>query len=88
MFVNGGATERGIRLCCWRKELPRPSQREEKRTLVEHQQLGVEQRDDEHLSLLVLLLQTLANLVVEEAPATSLEDSGAVVNIDTLLFPL
>ena len=62
--------------------------REKKKTLVEHQQLGVEQRDDEHLGLLVLLLQTLANLVVEEAPATSLEDSGAVVNIDTLLFPL
>ena len=61
--------------------------REKKKTLVEHQ-LGVEQRDDEHLSLLVLLLQTLANLVVEEEPATSLEDSGAVVNIDTLLFPL
>ena len=59
-----------------------------KKTLIEHQQLGVEQRDDEHLSLLVLLLQTLANLVVEEAPASSLEDSGAVVNIDTLLFPL
>ena len=58
-----------------------------KKTLVEHQ-LGVEQRDDEHLSLLVLVLQTLANLVVEEEPATSLEDSGAVVNIDTLLFPL
>ena len=63
------------------------TKREEK-TLVEHQQLGVEQGDDEHLGLLVLLLQTLANLVVEEAPATSLEDSGAVVNIDTLLFPL
>ena len=62
--------------------------REKKKTLIEHQQLGVEQRDDEHLGLLVLLLQTLANLVVEEAPATSLEDSGAVVNIDTLLFPL
>ena len=87
MFVNGGATERGIRLCCWRKELPRPSQREEKKTLVEHQ-LGVEQRDDEHLSLLVLLLQTLAHLVDEEAPAASLEGSGAVVNIATLLFPL
>ena len=58
-----------------------------KKTLVEHQ-LGVEQRDDEHLSLLVLLLQTLANLVDEEASATSIEDSGAVVNIDSLLFPL
>ena len=61
--------------------------REKKKALVEPQ-LGVEQRDDEHLGLLVLLLQTLANLVVEEEPATSLEDSGAVVNIDTLLFPL
>ena len=59
-----------------------------KKTLIEHQQLEVEKRDDEHICLLVLLLQTLANLVVEEAPATSLEDSGAVVNIDTLLFPL
>ena len=59
-----------------------------KKTLIEHQQLEVEKRDDEHLGLLVLLLQTLAHLVVEEAPATSLEDSGAVVNIDTLLFPL
>ena len=59
-----------------------------KKTLIEHQQLGVEQRDDEHLGLLVLLLQTLANLVVEEASATSIEDSGAVVNIDNLLFPL
>ena len=59
-----------------------------KKTLIEHQQLGVEQRDDEHLGLLVLLLQTLANLVVEEEPATSLEDSGAVVNMDTLLLPL
>ena len=28
--MNGGATERGVRLCCWRKELSRPSQREEK----------------------------------------------------------
>ena len=59
-----------------------------KKTLIEDQQLGVEQQDDEHLGLLVLLLQTLANLVVEEAPAASIEDSGAVVNIDTLLFPL
>ena len=58
-----------------------------KKTLVEHQ-LGVEQRDDEHLSLLVLLLQTLANLVDEEEAATSTEDSRAVVNIDSLLFPL
>ena len=88
MFVNGGAKERGIRLCCWRKGPSRPSQREEKRTLIEHQQLGVEQRDDEHLGLLVLLLQTLANLVDEEEAATSTEDSGAVVNIDSLLFPL
>ena len=30
MFENGGATELGVRLCCWRKELSRPSQREEK----------------------------------------------------------
>ena len=59
-----------------------------KKTLIEHQQLEVEKRDDEHICLLVLLLQTLANLVVEEAPAASLEDSGAVVNVDTLLFPL
>ena len=87
MFVNGGATERGIRLCCWRKGPSRPCQREEKRTRVEHQ-LRVEQRDDEHLGLLVLLLQTLANLVDEEEAATSIEDSGAVVNIDSLLFPL
>ena len=61
--------------------------REKKKALVEHQ-LGVEQRDDEHLSLLVLLLQTLANLVDEEEAATTLEDSGAIVNIATLLFPL
>ena len=61
--------------------------KEKKKALVEPQ-LGEEQRDDEHLGLLVLLLQTLAHLVVEEAPATSIEDSGAVVNINTLLFPL
>ena len=74
--------------CAVGEKDPQDLVREKKKTLIEHQQLGVEQRDDEHLGLLVLLLQTLAHLVDEEAPAASLEGSGAVVNIATLLFPL